>query len=902
MKPRLLPRTLLALAFIFPWIAAHLPAAETVAPIQDVRVLSDEWIAVVLDRTAEVIHARDVRFGEQLQAAKPKRDTPLNWQYEFAKQFTTLAAWGGLRPKWAKQMEDPASWKINGQPPPRVTIWPQTIGGFPAWDANWPAPAEIAGLVPRIADFVYLRLPTPLKAGAPCAVEFAGGGSASFIFNEASTPCWSLKVNQVGYRADAARKFAYLGMWLGAAGAADFSRFEGKAFEVRAWDGASADGKHLFQGAIRLRMKAGAQLHGKLPISGEDVYEMDFGAFKIPGSYVVVVPGLGRSWPFRVGDDAYGVPFYTTMKALYIQRCGIELKEPFTAWTRKACHTTTRRGGFLPETDRWYSNPKYDDSPENGKARYGFRDGDGKPLEVGSFTMVHSTITKEVIEGLKGGWHDAADYDRRVHHYGVVWNLCGAYEMAPAKFTDGQLNIPESGNGIPDLLDEAAIQVDLFRKTQTPEGGVSSWIEQESHPSCPGGPAEDTNPFSCSLPDRMSSFQYAAAAAYVGRLLAPFDAPRSKDLLDSARKAYEWAKDPEHAIKGLKFTIAEGSRDRGLVGKAVLFDEKPDLPGTNGGNTYLSRILADIQLYAAMKDARYLEDWTQEKGAESLARAMPDGVSPSAFVTLIGLKDFATEMEMQQMRKAFLATCDLFLAGQEALAYRNLWFPPTHGYYTFMGWGTIHSARRALLPIVAWRWTGDPKYRDAALLGCDWELGGNELGRALQTGVGTQHTMTLQHIHSDTDSLLEPVPGIPPFCFTYGCAPDTWRCQLGLINLGHPAVKEFFSGLGLCLLPAELGREAIQAKMDALSGPERNERALSLPIQEAVDTKFPIMRRIYAHPASVPAQNEFTVYESLGPIAAAYASLLPDGWKPDDALKNRRPITDPKKLPLYPQP
>ena len=43
--------------------------------------------------------------------------------------------------------------------------------------------------------------------------------------------------------------------------------------------------------------------------------------------------------------------------------------------------------------------------------------------------------------------------------------------FVPARFTDGQLNLPESGNGIPDLLDEAAVQVDFFRKTQTPDGG-----------------------------------------------------------------------------------------------------------------------------------------------------------------------------------------------------------------------------------------------------------------------------------------------------------------------------------------------------------------------------------------------------------------------------------------------
>jgi hypothetical protein len=42
------------------------------------------------------------------------------------------------------------------------------------------------------------------------------------------------------------------------------------------------------------------------------------------------------------------------------------------------------------------------------------------------------------------------------------------------------LNIPESGNGIPDILDEAAYAVDAWKSTQRPDGAVSSWIEQSS--------------------------------------------------------------------------------------------------------------------------------------------------------------------------------------------------------------------------------------------------------------------------------------------------------------------------------------------------------------------------------------------------------------------------------------
>jgi hypothetical protein len=57
-----------------------------------------------------------------------------------------------------------------------------------------------------------------------------------------------------------------------------------------------------------------------------------------------------------------------------------------------------------------------------------------------------------------------------------------AYELAPQKFRDGELNIPESGNGIPDIVDEAKWGVDFYKRIQRPDGGVSVGFFEESHP------------------------------------------------------------------------------------------------------------------------------------------------------------------------------------------------------------------------------------------------------------------------------------------------------------------------------------------------------------------------------------------------------------------------------------
>ena len=822
--------------------------------------------------------------------------------------YHTLAVVNEIHPQLVKKFDSTAHWKVNGKTPAAATYWPQSVDGFPESDPNFPAPAQTT-LLPRIADFIYLKLAEPLKPGATVNVEGADGRKASFGFNPGSTVCWALKVNQVGYLPDAPQKFAYLGMWLGAAGAADFSRFEGQAFQLHAfepgrnWRDGQAKGPPVFTGKIKLRAKEAGQKHKDQPITGEDVYELDWSAFQQPGRYCIVVPGLGRSWPFKIGAEVYGEVFYTAMKGLYIQRCGVELAAPFTQWPRKACHVTTYQGGFPPESDRWYDNDKYDAPGADGKAAFGFRDATGKPVRMNSFTAVGSTRTTKVIPGLKGGWHDAADYDRRVGHYDVVWDLCGVFEMFPAKFTDGQLNLPESGNGIPDLLDEAAVQVDLFRKTQTPAGGVSSWIEQNSHPRHAGTPDKDTNPFVMSLPERNASLDYAAAAAYLGRLMTPFNAARAKEYLESAKLAYAWGVDPKNTIRGVKFTTVASYYSGGKGGQPVQFDQKEQLPGINGGKPSRPHMLAAMQLFAATKEPRYLADWNAGNGANDvLIRGLPDAITPFTYVTPLLHPELFGQETVNRLQAAAEREAALFMQGQTELAYRLLWRPATHGYFGFMGWGATNAGRRARFPLLLWRVTGAEKYRQAALLGLDWELGCNEMGRSLVSGLGSTRPVVFQHIMSETDSLLEPYPGIAPYTFTYGVALPAWQYQFALVDGGHDSTKSFFSGAATCLLPASLGRDKIQGEFNAIARTGNWQKAMTDTLRPVIEPMYPIMRRLYTHPVASPPQNEFTINESISPLAACAAALLPAGWKPDEALKTRKPITQPQDLPFYLQP
>ena len=113
-----------------------------------------------------------------------------------------------------------------------------------------------------------------------------------------------------------------------------------------------------------------------------------------------------------------------------------------------------------------------------------------------------------------------------------------AYFMFPEKFSDGQQHIPESGNGIPDIIDEAAWGVEVWRRAQHDDGGVGCWLEATSHPKV-DNPAKDKQRYYAALPTRHSTIQYSAHASLLARAYLKSGAKEQAKLFsDSAVKAF----------------------------------------------------------------------------------------------------------------------------------------------------------------------------------------------------------------------------------------------------------------------------------------------------------------------------------------------------------------------------
>ncbi|MGC0777215.1 MAG: glycoside hydrolase family 9 protein, partial [Candidatus Acidiferrum sp.] len=237
--------------------------------------------------------------------------------------------------------------------------------------------------------------------------------------------------------------------------------------------------------------------------SGDSVQIADFTKLHLPGTYYLDVPGVGRSWVFSIQRDVFSHTYYLAMRAFYGQRCGtaVDLGPEFPGYTHPACHL---KGEFHPSS--------------------------GKQGERDNI----------------GGWHDAGDYGRYVVNSGITTGtLLWTWEIFGPKVKSIKLNIPESGNGTPDILNETRWNLEWMLNMQDEDGGA--WHKQTSDhfpdfvmpeddllPSEVIGTGQPPYKSTCATAD------LAAVAAIAARAYQPFDAKFAARNLEAARKAWLW--------------------------------------------------------------------------------------------------------------------------------------------------------------------------------------------------------------------------------------------------------------------------------------------------------------------------------------------------------------------------
>ncbi|MCK5135448.1 MAG: carbohydrate-binding protein [Bacteroidales bacterium] len=400
--------------------------------------------------------------------------------------------------------------------------------------------AKIEGSL--MSYWIYLELPDELTENKTYTVYWGGLAanrtSETFTFNTKNIRSESIHINQVGYAPNSGMKHAYIYQWMGTGGGVDFSSCEGNSFYLlRNSDSSVVYSSADYGESVQLRSKIQLENTNSSRIGwhGCDVWECDFSdigntVYVAPGEYRIAVEGIGCSFPFRIDKEVYTDLAYLLTRGLFHQRSGPARKIEHTPFVKPIDHTPGVNNFKVTYSTHLYVG---DDATN-------FEQLPATATEWVWPDNPHPHMNDEPDGWGWGGYFDAADCDKRRKHLRVSRDLLLVYEMNPTKFKDEELNIPESGNGYPDILDEAKWGIDFYRRLKGPTGGICGGLETTGyyHPSW-----EDNHMWYAYGEEAITSWKYSGLAAHLAYCLEVSGAEQAviNDWIQEAEEAYSWA-------------------------------------------------------------------------------------------------------------------------------------------------------------------------------------------------------------------------------------------------------------------------------------------------------------------------------------------------------------------------
>ena len=146
---------------------------------------------------------------------------------------------------------------------------------------------------------------------------------------------------------------------------------------------------------------------------------------------------------------------------------------------------------------------------------------------------------KDKCIDVSGGWYDAGDIGKYVAPGATAVNtLLWAYKLFPERFYDGQNNIPESWNGIPDILDEIRYELDFILKMQSESGGFYLKVKSRSENDGDGDRTVWVGKDDKCLTN--ATADCTAVCAFASTIFREFDEGYAELLLSAAERGWDY--------------------------------------------------------------------------------------------------------------------------------------------------------------------------------------------------------------------------------------------------------------------------------------------------------------------------------------------------------------------------
>jgi len=439
----------------------------------------------------------------------------------------------------------------------------------------------------------------------------------------------------------------------------------------------------------------------------------DFSAVQDTGRYMIVVPEIGRSHTFEIRSRIHEELARAALKTFYFQRASIPLERRFAGpWSRAAGH---------PDTVVL--------------------------IHPSGATLLRPAGT---VMSSPGGWYDAGDYNKYIVNSGItVATLLSLYEDFSSYASALDVGIPESGDGVPDVLQEVAWNVRWMLTMQDPnDGGV---YHKLTEPRFEGFvmPADAKSPRYVVQKSTPATLDFAAVMAQTARVMRPFrrEMPGLADsALAAAIRAWNWARrNPD-----ILYDQARLNRE---------FD--PDIEtGTYGDD--------DVRDEFAWAAAELAVTAAQDSFATVAARLLSNGdvtvpswrqVRTLAYFTLARFRDaLAAPLASGRARRerALIALADSLVRQAERSVYGTVMGGRARDFV----WGSnAVAANQGIALVVAYRLTGNRAYLRHAHGNLDYLLGRNGTGYSFVTGFGDRTPRHPHHRPSAADSVDAPIPG-----------------------------------------------------------------------------------------------------------------------------------------------
>ncbi len=421
----------------------------------------------------------------------------------------------------------------------------------------------------------------------------------------------------------------------------------------------------------------------------------DFTAFNKTGTYYLETSNGSKSIAFQIDENTYDSAFYTSMRGFYLWRCGM------------AVYGIHKGDTFHQEAchleDGWLNYTEFGNMQKDGT----------------------------------GGWHDAGDFGKYVVNAGVTMGqLFMAWDNFQPKLETFKLDIPNTVAAYPDYLKELKYETDWLLKMQYADnsGRISHKLTRLNF-----------EPFLMANQDvekryftewgSSATACFSAIMAQAARYFLPYDTAYAETCFVAAKKSYEYLdKHPEFKN----------------------WDQKEFHTGGYQAGDNSFRIWAAAEMWETTGEPIYLADFEMvmkdEKVPVDLNWDWGNVKNMGVFTYLLSEREGKTAKVNYQIIQEAIS-----VAGTIAnFTNTEIYGRPFDKYY----WGCNGTVARLSSNLyVAYKLTGDVKYKKAGEQIVAHIFGRNFYGRSYVTGLGIDPAMNPHDRRSGSDSIVAPWPG-----------------------------------------------------------------------------------------------------------------------------------------------